>query len=283
MQQQLPRGTWYEPQLAAGHHLRLDSARGSTASLLGGDSPAFVSSIPPSIDSPGAPSEDSAHQRLPPPPAHILRDRPSTSSSIASSEASSPPLFGQDPEKSGVDLSAAIPPRQPSTAGRYSPVTTPTRRTRPLSMSSAQTYGSSARTSRIYGVPHAPHNQIQIILPTPLASANNSRESLAMRGRYYGADAFDRRSVADPWISMPGHMSNGHRSAESLSLPQEPGRESRPRRRHASVGVPANVRMQPVVYGAESIPPVPSLERVSESRTAAPKSGKLEKPRMSPT
>ena len=209
IEQQLPRATWYEPQFAAGDRLRLDSARGSKASLLGSDSPALVSSITPSIDSPGAPSEDTSHQHLPLPTASYLHNRPSTSSSLTSSDASCPPPPAQDPVGHGGDLAAAIPPppRPTSIVGRYSPVNTPNRRARPLSMSSTHTYGSTARASRIYGAPHAPHNQIQIILPTPLASANNSRESLAMMRARFGSDAFDRRSMADPWISMPAHLS----------------------------------------------------------------------------
>ncbi|TEB39155.1 hypothetical protein FA13DRAFT_1725118 [Coprinellus micaceus] len=85
-------------------------------------------------------------------------------------------------------------------------------------MSSTHTYGSTARASRIYGVPHAPHNQIQIILPTPLASANNSRESLAMTRARFGPDAFDRRSIADPWMSTVIHRSFVQRGSLTSDL-----------------------------------------------------------------
>jgi hypothetical protein len=152
------------------------------------------------------------------PTASYLHTRPSTSSSLTSSDASCPPPFAQDPVGHSGDLTAAIPPR-PTSIGRYSPVNTPSRRARPLSMSSTHTYGSTARASRIYGVPHAPHNQIQIILPTPLASANNSRESLAMTRARFGPDAFDRRSIADPWMSMPAHLSESFPSYSDYRRP----------------------------------------------------------------
>lgn len=197
------RATLYEPEFAAGHSIRLDSSKGSKASLLGIDSPGVASS---SIDYASTPS-DSSHQHLPIPNAPCLHDRPKTSSSLASSNSSSPPPTGQE-SVAPLDSATAISPRPSSTIGSYSPVRTPpVRRARPLSMSSTNTYGSMARSSRIFGVPHAPHNQIQIVLPTPLASANTSRDSLPMPRGQYGAEPYDRRSLADPWISMPGHMS----------------------------------------------------------------------------
>lgn len=197
MEQQFPRATLYDPQFAAGHSLRLE---GSKVSLLGTDSPGLAPSIPPSIDTPS----DSSHQHLPIPTAPNLHNRPSTSFSLASSDASSPPPTAVAP----LESATATPPRPSSTVGSYSPARTPpVRRARPLSMSSTNTYGSVARSSRIYGAPHAPHNQIQIILPTPLASATASKDSPAVPRGQYGTDAFDRRSIADPWITMPGHMS----------------------------------------------------------------------------
>lgn len=195
-EQSVPRvTTWYQPQ-PADHHIRSNSLSGSRASLLGKESPGLSPSIPPSTESMQDLDSRISSQHLPLPNSFYPPVRPSSRSSFNSSDASCAP-----PPSSAHSFSPdSATPSFPSPA-RYS---RSPRHARPLSMSSTHTYGTttSRGTSRVRGVPHAPHNQIQIVLPTPLASANNSRESLAIpRGRI-GSGAGDRRSVADAWINL---------------------------------------------------------------------------------
>ncbi|KAF6766411.1 hypothetical protein DFP72DRAFT_866414 [Ephemerocybe angulata] len=199
VEQETPRlPAWYTPQFAEIQHLRPYSVRDSEASLLGGDG--LTQSPQPSLDNSREPS-DSSHQHLPLPlslpNAAYHSNRPASRSSFISSDAS---CAASPARELPISPDSATPflPRQ---SGQSSPMTPPFRRARPLSMSSTHTRGSiGSRTTR-YGVPHAPHNQIQIILPTPLASTNNSMESVAIPRSRLGSEAVERRSVADPWIN----------------------------------------------------------------------------------
>lgn len=196
------RETWYNPQFTAHHDGRPYSAGGSNVSLLGGDRQALTPSSQPSIDTAQEISDTSHHHQLPIPTASFLTG-PSSRSSM-SSDASGPPSAREQPPLASPDPNSPLSQRFPTQRSPGGSVMAHAQRTRPLSMSSTQTYGSGSRTSR-YGAPHAPHNQMQIILPTPLASTNVSRDSLPLSGKY-GTDGGDRRSIADPWITIgPAH------------------------------------------------------------------------------
>ena len=199
LQESARLATWYEPQHNAVGHPRLMSAKNSKASLLGIEPPSPTRSIPPSSEDVRELSiaDETDSRYLPPPNASFHLNRPGSRSSLVSSEAScttNPHTPDSSTHASGRGASG-------------SPAPPPTRRQRPLSMSSTNTHHTTM--SRRSGVPHAPYNQIQIILPTPLASANNSRETLPrLRHGRFDSDATDRRSIADPWINL-GHGSYG--------------------------------------------------------------------------
>ncbi len=80
------------------------------------------------------------------------------------------------------------------------PPSSHSRRARPLSMTSTSTsLSKSSRTTLRSGVPHAPHNHIQIVLPAPLGLQPN-REPLSRRPQTYAdPDGFNRLSVVDQW------------------------------------------------------------------------------------
>jgi hypothetical protein len=111
-----------------------------------------------------------------------------------------PPL----PSRSFQDLSSSsfissetdLPATPPHQSRQSSP-----RRPRPLSTSSLNTAGTliSRPASRhtLRGVPHAPYNQIQIVLPTPLAPSLYRRASL--QGVLPDPD---RLSTVDMWVPV---------------------------------------------------------------------------------
>lgn len=170
--------TWFGPTPP------LPPSISSNTSLLGRNSPVL------SPSSTGSPLPSSSEIVDLPSPNHLSLPSPSyhaDSSSLHSSDASCSPLPSET-------SSAPAPPRSVSDLRSLH---APNRRTRPLSTSSVGSFNSRTSRNTIRGAPHAPYSGVQIVLPTPLSSVNNSRESLSpsRHGSY-------RRSVADPWLSI---------------------------------------------------------------------------------
>lgn len=183
--------TWYQPNHPATHSV------GSKASLLGKSESPLTS-----------PQSASTHQHLPLPSPSYRNPRPgSSSSTVTSSDASC-----TSPHSAPLSVESAAPPLpRPITELRSG--NPPFRRHRPLSMSSTGSHNTAAsRTSRhtLRSVPHAAHSQVQIILPTPLASLNNSRESLSLSIRRRQSGSYDRRSVADSWLLIESSANCTH-------------------------------------------------------------------------
>lgn len=208
---------------------------GSNTSLLGRNSPV----LSPSSSS-ASPTPYNSQLIDLPSPNHLSLPSPSyhaDSSSLHSSEASCSPLPSEN--------SSALALPRPIVDLRSSH--TPNRRTRPLSTSSVGSFNSRTSRNTIRGAPHSPYSGVQIILPTPLASATNSRDSLSPNDPRFSS--YGRRSVADPWLSVE---LSGH-DAESLEDPQP---TSRRRRRPASL---SSLRSEITAHSQPIPPPVPQL------------------------
>jgi hypothetical protein len=74
---------------------------------------------------------------------------------------------------------------------------------RPLSTNSIPNGSVSRRGSRatLRGVPHAPHNQMEIILPTPLSPNLNRKPSSSGYSTRWENGSSDRISIADQWVA----------------------------------------------------------------------------------
>jgi hypothetical protein len=95
-------------------------------------------------------------------------------------------------------------------------------RPRPVSMISNASTAKSARTSRtIRGAPHDPQNNVEIVLPTPLAPTLHNymindgilrRQSSSIEGF-----ASRRTSIVDKWAPVPVRSSSGRPRSTSFS------------------------------------------------------------------
>ncbi|EFI28647.1 hypothetical protein CC1G_13673 [Coprinopsis cinerea okayama7 len=230
--------TWFQPALPATHSM------GSKASLLGKESPLLSGSAPSSsvsatesgqeFDLPPVSADSSQHLPLPSPSYH--GGRPGSSSSYNSSDVScaSPHAFPLNSPDS------APPMPRPVADLRYG---SPARRPRPLSMSSMQSMNSRTSRHTVRGLPHSPYNQVQIVLPTPLASTNNSRESLALS---------HRRSIVDSWL-LPSSNADSPSDVSGESVQSS---RSRKPQRPASM---SSLRSALPKNDAHPVPPVPQI------------------------
>ena len=182
-------------------HLR----HGSISSFVPyGDSPtkaSFAHDTGEGIEKAGSSSYDI---RLHPPTPSFATSRKQSSSSptsLPSSNESSPP--SSDAHTIPTTVLTSIPPI-PRRPFRHS-------NPRPFSMATTDTIQSTATIrSRpsIRAAPHAPHNNIQIVLPAPLApglyerSASAEPQGIRPLARYNThADAW-RRSLVDSWVTV---------------------------------------------------------------------------------
>ncbi|CAA7266641.1 unnamed protein product [Cyclocybe aegerita] len=203
----LPRSaTWYsQHHLAAPAPFTYASPRESRTSLLAKNSPTLSSADTAEDSSISSPVQNSPSLPLPAPSFHPAR--PGSSSSLGSS----------DPGHGSPRSSPLEPPRHMRSSSS-SPGSAP--RSRPLSVSSSHsTLHSKTSRHTMRGVPHGPHSQVQIVLPTPLAvdlSASASGDFASQR-RVSRFDTTDRRSIVDRWVS-PSAMT----LQPSSSYPQLP-------------------------------------------------------------
>ncbi|KAJ7835302.1 hypothetical protein B0H13DRAFT_2108436 [Mycena leptocephala] len=225
--------TWYDSGFLSAPS---GTFTGSKSSLLPPDSRGGSPFRRPSLNTSESPSEDISHLSGSVPMApelqlpHLSFDTSSTSLSTAETDSPaswSPPL-------------ASLSDSSFSPTSRYSrPTSTssrPNRRPRPLSVGSNGSSAVSRQTrNTIRGVPHGPHNQMQIVLPAPLAF--NDRMSIHENS--------PRLSVVDQWapaavraegnpIPKPQRRSlsssEPRRSTSQSSLAQPPITAPQPRR-----------------------------------------------------
>ncbi|KAJ7130112.1 hypothetical protein C8R43DRAFT_1025883 [Mycena crocata] len=288
-EQQLPRPdsrppTWYDTGsgfLSAPPSL---TYAGSKSSLLAPDSRGGSPFRRPSFNTSESPSEDISH--LPPmAPAmqlpQLAFDSSSTSLETAetdSSQTSPPPdsSFSHNKHQSRSPSASSRPQRRPR------PLSVGSSGSAALSRNSHNSHNNSPRNT-IRGMPHAPHSQVQIILPAPLAF--NDRISIH--------DSPSRMSVVDQWAPpavrsasapvstpIPGSQRRSsaepRRSTSQSSLAQPPINAPQHPRRAASasapVSAPAPQRAHPpspqrsphppsahARYSDLSTPPVPQI------------------------
>lgn len=203
---------------------------------------------------------------------HLHAPSPQFFPSRPSGSYSSLPSCNDDASSSG----AATPPTQISTS---TSLNQSFRRAmspsgpgpRPLS-----TFSTSSRQS-VRGAPHAPHSNVQIILPAPLAPNLYERTAsdglpLARNGTYSVRDSW-RKSLADSWIpvgqpnSEPMERHYGHDSVERPSRlirrGSSPGPGPRSPRSRSNPSSPSRLRTslghdQPPEGTYPPVPPVPS-------------------------
>ncbi|KAK0208540.1 hypothetical protein DFS33DRAFT_1304259 [Desarmillaria ectypa] len=245
------------------------SARTSKTSLLVPDSPGPSSpSRHASSLNPCDMAEDISLNNAPmgldvPNPSFQVYTRAS-SSTIGSSENSHTP-----PETPPSQNSSSI-SRLPHQQTRSTSSTRPpsARRPRPLSLtSSTHTVASkSSRTNLRTGVPHGPHNQVQIILPAPLAANIYPNDEISPY-RHIDDGSYSRLSVVDQWAprtyrsegSLAGqsHRSFGstepRRSTTSqASIHSQPLPSRHPRRMNSNLSSNSSHHASPAT------PPTPS-------------------------
>lgn len=139
--------------------------------------------------------------QLHPPSPHFFSSRTPPRASSSSLPSSN--------EDSGLSSGAATPPTQISTSGSLSPsfrrpMNSSVPRPRPLS-----TFSTSSRQS-VRAAPHAPHSNVQIVLPAPLApslhegtaSDGSLLQATLTRNSTYSVQDSWRRSLADSWIQL---------------------------------------------------------------------------------
>ncbi|KAF8922337.1 hypothetical protein CPB85DRAFT_1267045 [Mucidula mucida] len=156
------------------------------------------------------------------------------------------------------------------------PPSSHSRRARPLSMTSTSTsLSKSSRTTLRSGVPHAPHNHIQIVLPAPLGLQPN-REPLSRRPQTYaGPDGFNRLSVVDQWTpktyrsegsygmeKRPRSVSTSEPRPSTSSQSSSRGHSTHsrePRRTNSALSSTSSHHSSSSVSGLGSAPPVPRI------------------------
>jgi hypothetical protein len=186
---------------------------GSDSALL----PSNVGDLPPSTSNPVSSYEtdettlDSSYgNRLHPPSPHFFPPRiPHTPSS------SSLPSSGDD---SAPSSDAATPPTPLSTSVSASPSFRRARnrsghQPRPMSSASISTLHTARSRQSVRAAPHAPHSNVQIVLPAPLAPNLYDSERItsdrprvqSMFGRESTYSDSWRTSLVDTWISVGQH------------------------------------------------------------------------------
>ncbi|KAK0465360.1 uncharacterized protein EV420DRAFT_1514005 [Desarmillaria tabescens] len=269
-----PSTTYESSNLTAPRPFASDvsSVRTSKASLLVPDSPG------PSSPSRHASSlnacdmaEDISLNNAPmdldvPNPSFQVSTRAS-SSTIGSSENSHTP-----PETPALQSSGSM-SRLPHSQTRSSSSARPpsARRPRPLSLaSSTHTVASkSSRTNLRTGVPHGPHNQVQIVLPAPLAPSIYPNDEITPY-RHIDDGGYSRLSVVDQWAPRtyrsegsltgesrrsvgstdPRPSTSSQASVHSQSLPSR-----HPRRMNSNL---SNLSSNPSHHASPATPPTPS-------------------------
>jgi len=241
--------SWYDnSSLAAPNAMGLVSPNGSKLSLLGkeslGSSPSRHTSFTPTTDN--LPPWELDSSKPPSPSFHTLHHESSMTSSDTYT-SSSPPMSPQIPvvRQQDADISALLPV----------PLS---QRPRPLSVSSTHsTVKSRVSRGTIRGVPHGRHNQVQIVLPAPLALMDSLLQSHESRA----ASNPDRHSVVDRWVPV------GRDSALTSTLPSS-SRRPRPvpssysvDRMPASASLASDLSHQP--------PPRPSLPSLKDIAISA--------------
>ncbi|KAI0271505.1 hypothetical protein BC834DRAFT_446691 [Gloeopeniophorella convolvens] len=219
----------------------------------------------------------------PPVPSFSMSNRPPSSSSASlqsSNEHSSPP-------------SEATTPASPFSTSSTQPMmrTNSRPKVRPFSMGSVSTTqtGATARSrASIRGPPHAPHNNIQIVLPAPLApelySNAGGNDARIPRPPFLGDSAQReswRGSLTDKWIAvgqgsepvpkvakrqssretMKSQSRRSSREASSTSLPQRSSSNPPPLSRLRQSSTPS------LGHLPSDTPPHPPVPRISSFGT----------------
>ncbi|KAF9455560.1 hypothetical protein BDZ94DRAFT_1316108 [Collybia nuda] len=192
------------------------------------------------VAAPLPPKQPLAHHR-----AKLEVDRPwfsdPDSLSLSSPMTTEPRLLLPNP--SFHDLT----PSPSSSESHLSQPTPPSRPRPPRPLSQVSVASSSpSRRHTLRGVPHAPHNQVQIVLPAPLAPGLAPR---SRPGSLHRDTDSDRYSVVDKWVPVG-------RDATSQSPAPSPTRTSR---RFSSV--PSSYHPPP----SSPPPPIPQLPQIFHS------------------
>ncbi|KAH9075827.1 hypothetical protein EDB83DRAFT_2352541 [Lactarius deliciosus] len=174
---------------------------------------------------------------LHPPTPHFFAPHPP----LNASSTSLPSLNGHASEPTSLAAagSTSISPSQ--SLGR----TNPRARPRPFSMVSNGTShtGMTARSrSSMRGAPHAPHSNVHIVLPAPLAPnlyppavSEHGRKSL-VGDTAYGDRLSWRNSLADKWIPVGQHNNSAPKSVKRQSSHDTMERRGRQAQKEASTG-----------------------------------------------
>jgi len=201
--------------------------------------------------------EKASYDHLHPPIPSFATPRKQSSvspTSLPSSNESSPPSSDAHTTPTTVPTSISPIPRR---SFRHS-------NPRPFSMATTDTIHSVRSRSSIRAAPHAPHSNIQIVLPAPLAPSLYERSASAEPrplARYSGHTDSWRRSLVDSWI-MVGQNDvpepEPRRSHDSME------RRSRLKQRGPSpVPFPQRTRSNPSPLSRPRVPSEPSLDMLS--------------------
>ncbi|KAF9535807.1 hypothetical protein CPB83DRAFT_888476 [Crepidotus variabilis] len=273
----LPRSqTWYQAgQFSPNTIASSGSALGSRASLLAKASPSL------SADSQESPTLELNHTLpLPNPSFH---SRPGSSHSFASSSdltlpPSPTPTRGSTPPLTS-EISVSPRSRVPSAS--------PSHLSGPLSVSSSYStlHSKASRRNTLRGSPHSRHSQIQIVLPAPLGidpnaplSAPPSSLRRPLSGMNLG-EAYDRRSIADKWVSSPSLAPEFHDSPPPVpALPPITTSSLAPQQRAASTPTLPTIRSTISDTSADPVPSIPPVPRVPSMYNTSSEHGDVTRP-----
>ncbi|GLB36366.1 hypothetical protein LshimejAT787_0306540 [Lyophyllum shimeji] len=147
------------------------------------------------------------------PPSTVPSYSPKTPDGSYSPRLSLPiPAFPSSSSLQSSDSSQPSPSRE-SPRSRAGPLP------RPLSAASVTSISRRSSRHAVRGIPHAPHSQVQIILPTPLAPALQRPP-----GRGATHIESDRMSLVDKWVPVGR---DDHHSANNTPVPPSTPRASR--------------------------------------------------------
>lgn len=175
---------------------------------------------------------------LHPPTPHFFAPHPPP---LNASSTSLPSFNGHVPEPTSLAVTGST-SISPSQSLRR---TNPRARPRPFSMVSNGTShtGMTARSrSSMRGAPHAPHSNVHIVLPAPLApnlyppaASEHGRKSL-VGDTAYGDRLSWRNSLADKWIPVGQHNNSPPKSVKRQSSHDTMERRGRQAQKEASAG-----------------------------------------------
>ncbi|EPQ60913.1 hypothetical protein GLOTRDRAFT_113417 [Gloeophyllum trabeum ATCC 11539] len=187
-----------------------------------------------------------------------------STSSLDSYGTPSPPTFSSSPQSSASAISDQDDIHS-QTSQRRPRVPSGRSRSRPASMASTVSTTFTVRSrSTVRGAPHSRHNNVQIVLPAPLAPSVYPEETASEVNVFMG-DSLHSRPATDSWIMLG--------SSRSASKDKEPAKRHQRTTSESSTNRRSSRRLSrtdsPSLNQTPRPPPVPRLPSEFSQRSAS--------------